>query len=62
MPIQPHDRFQQDTERAWRGRTVAGHFPAQAPYRGYRTSVGTLSWHKLNNLPAGSVRRHLNPR
>ncbi|PZG22871.1 DNA repair protein [Micromonospora craterilacus] len=61
MPNQPNDRYQQDIERIWHGRTAAGRFPAQPPYRGHRTDVGALSWHALNELPAGTfARSHLN--
>ncbi|MEV6815553.1 DNA repair protein [Micromonospora sp. NPDC051296] len=61
MPNQSNDRYQHDIERIWRGRTAAGRFPTQPPYRGHRTEVGTPSWHELNELPAGtSARRHFN--
>ncbi len=59
MPIQSNDRYQQDVERTWRGRTAAGRFPAQPPYCGHRTDADMLSWHELNKLPAGvAARRH----
>ncbi|QOC93184.1 DNA repair protein [Micromonospora craniellae] len=58
MPIQPNDRYGQDTRRIWGD---AGRFPGQPSYRGHRADLGTLSWHDLNALPAGfSSRRHLN--
>ncbi|MFV2100521.1 DNA repair protein [Micromonospora sp. LOL_024] len=60
MPIEPNDRYQQDAARMWRGGATAGRFPAQPPYRGNRNGAGTLSWHALNNLPAGSNLRRLN--
>ncbi|WP_433531820.1 DNA repair protein [Micromonospora sp. CA-263727] len=58
MPNQPNDRYQQHIERTWLGRTTAGRFPVQPPYRGRRAHVGILSWRELNKLPAG---HHLNP-
>jgi len=57
MPIQPNDRFHQDPTRLWRAAEVAGPLPAQPRYRVTRTT-GTLSWAKLNRLPAGSSSRH----
>ncbi|WP_204036782.1 DNA repair protein [Micromonospora qiuiae] len=61
MPFQSNDRCQQHTERIWRPRRLAGHFPAQPPYRDHRN--GTLTWRELNSLPPGaSTRRHLNTR
>ncbi|MEG3635563.1 DNA repair protein [Micromonospora palythoicola] len=61
MPKHPHDRDQQDPERAWRHHGATGQPPTQTPYRGHRTRPATLSWHDLNSLPAGPVRHHLNP-
>ncbi|GIJ78370.1 hypothetical protein [Micromonospora phaseoli] len=60
MPIEPNDRYQQDAARVWRSVTTAGRFPAQPPYRGHRRSAGRISWHALNNLPAGTNLRRLN--
>ena len=66
MPNQPNDRYQQDTERAWRVAEAAGRFPAQPPYREARAGRATnapLSWSDLNSLPAGtSSRRGLTAR
>jgi hypothetical protein len=58
MPIQPNDRSAQDTRRL---RRCAEQFPGQPSYGGHRADLGALSWHDLNELPAGySSRRHLN--
>ncbi|SCG66785.1 hypothetical protein GA0070560_12412 [Micromonospora halophytica] len=66
MPMQPNDRYQQDSERAWQAAEAAGRFPTQPPYREARTGRGAdavLSWSDLNSLPAGaSSRRGLNTR
>ncbi len=62
MPNQPNDRYQQDTERAWRAAGDAPLVPAQSRYRESRAD-GALSWAELNALPAGaSTRRGLNTR
>ncbi len=59
MPFQSNDRRRQETERVWRPRRLAGHFPAQPPYDDHRG--GALTWRELNKLPPGaSARRHLN--
>ncbi|TDB79405.1 MULTISPECIES: DNA repair protein [unclassified Micromonospora] len=60
MPKQPNDRYQQDSERAWRPAEAAGRFPGQPPYQEARTGHGaqaTLSWSDLNSLPAGTSSR-----
>ncbi|MGW0503859.1 DNA repair protein [Micromonospora sp. NPDC003241] len=54
MPIQPNDRSAQDTRRAL---GCAERFPGQPSYRGHRADLGTLSWHDLNELPAGHSSR-----
>ncbi|MFC3504881.1 DNA repair protein [Micromonospora krabiensis] len=63
MPIQPNDRYQQDTARLRRF-PDPGRFPAQPPHHGARAADGTaLSWAEVNRLPAGaSARRGLGSR
>ncbi|MCX4474068.1 DNA repair protein [Micromonospora sp. NBC_01655] len=65
MPNLPDDRYQQDTERHWRG-AGGGRFPTQPAYREVRDARHTepaLSWAELNRLPAGvSTRRGLTAR
>ncbi|WP_327039247.1 hypothetical protein [Micromonospora maris] len=58
MPMQPHDRHQQDLTRIWPDGRTARRFPDQPPHRSRRT--GPLSWEALNRLPVGSSARHLN--
>ncbi|MFI6262348.1 DNA repair protein [Micromonospora sp. NPDC051006] len=58
MPIQPNDRFQQDTDRLWKASESAGRFPAQPPYRGARQAGEGQGWAELNKLPAGVSARH----
>ncbi|RIV40593.1 hypothetical protein [Micromonospora radicis] len=60
MPIQPHDRYQQDTAGLWPGGKAPARFPGQPPHHGRRT--GPLSWDELNRLPAGTCTRHPNTR
>ncbi|TDC76456.1 DNA repair protein [Micromonospora sp. KC606] len=66
MPKQPNDRYQQDSERAWRAAEAVGRFPGQPRYREARTrhrTKTTLTWGDLNSLPAGtSSRRGLSTR
>lgn len=57
MPIQPNDRYQQDTERSWGVVEDPGRFPAQPRYREARSAT-PLSWADLNALPARVSTRH----
>ncbi|MFI7430468.1 DNA repair protein [Micromonospora sp. NPDC049836] len=62
MPIQPNDRYQQDSERSWGAVEDPGRFPAQPRYREARAG-SPLSWAELNALPARvSTRSGLNTR
>ncbi|MET7667465.1 hypothetical protein [Micromonospora luteifusca] len=60
MPIQPNHQYQQDPERLWQAAETVGQLPPQPRYRNPRAAggVGTLSWARLNKLPAGSSSRH----